>query len=240
MWDNHRLLNGIASGLYAVAGAAAALWRAVAIVRLPIFPLREVEVERPHRAHHSRPGAGDRGRAAQGQLLHAGSGASARGVREAALGAQGQRAPAVARPAGGRDRGARGGRALARQRAGEQLRRGVRGGDQRSAAGVRRSGRARPPRWRSATSAFRQVLAPLGKRPASRCCRSAAPGSCELDDGDVLELGREQMDERLQRFVTAYRPHAGATAGRAYRIDLRYPNGFAVRTPQLPVHASGA
>ena len=44
MWDNHRLLSGIATGLYAVAGLLLAYAIGVAVVRLPIFPIREVEV----------------------------------------------------------------------------------------------------------------------------------------------------------------------------------------------------
>jgi len=44
MWDNHRLLSGIAGGLYAVAGALLLYAVGVAIVRLPIFPIREMEV----------------------------------------------------------------------------------------------------------------------------------------------------------------------------------------------------
>ena len=44
MWDDHRLLNGIANGLYAVAALLILYGVLMAIMRLPIFPLREVEV----------------------------------------------------------------------------------------------------------------------------------------------------------------------------------------------------
>lgn len=49
-----------------------------------------------------------------------------------------------------------------------------------------------------------------------------------LDNGMVLELGREQMKERLARFVEVY-PYTLATMSRKVNhVDLRYRNGFAV------------
>lgn len=42
-----------------------------------------------------------------------------------------------------------------------------------------------------------------------------------------VELGRERMVERLRRFVAFY-PLVAAHAGPARRVDMRYPNGFAV------------
>lgn len=44
----------------------------------------------------------------------------------------------------------------------------------------------------------------------------------------VLELGRERLEERLHRFVTFY-PLAAAQYDGIHRVDMRYPNGFAVR-----------
>lgn len=55
-----------------------------------------------------------------------------------------------------------------------------------------------------------------------------------LNDGLVLILGREQLAERLERFARFY-PQALALAPSGHgpaafkRVDLRYPNGFAVR-----------
>ena len=50
----------------------------------------------------------------------------------------------------------------------------------------------------------------------------------------TLELGREDADARLARFITAYRQTIGAL-GRAgtkvETVDLRYRNGYAVRVP---------
>jgi len=50
-----------------------------------------------------------------------------------------------------------------------------------------------------------------------------------LSDGTVLELGREQMEERLARFVAAYPRHLAALTPPVRHIDLRYRNGFAAR-----------
>ena len=42
-----------------------------------------------------------------------------------------------------------------------------------------------------------------------------------------VDLGRERMAERLQRFVTFF-PLVAAHSGSVHRVDMRYPNGFAV------------
>jgi cell division protein FtsQ len=48
-----------------------------------------------------------------------------------------------------------------------------------------------------------------------------------LNSGMVLELGREDMQQRLARFVAVY-PYSLAQQGRAVKhVDLRYRNGFA-------------
>lgn len=53
----------------------------------------------------------------------------------------------------------------------------------------------------------------------------------KLDDGMVLELGREQMRERLTRFVGVY-SYSLAAMGKVVRhVDLRYRNGFAAYLP---------
>ena len=50
----------------------------------------------------------------------------------------------------------------------------------------------------------------------------------QLDNGMRLELGREQMQQRLARFVAVY-PYSLATqAHKVSYVDLRYRNGFAV------------
>ena len=49
-----------------------------------------------------------------------------------------------------------------------------------------------------------------------------------LDNGMLMELGREQMQKRLARFVTVY-PYSLATmTQKINHVDLRYRSGFAV------------
>lgn len=49
--------------------------------------------------------------------------------------------------------------------------------------------------------------------------------------GMVIEIGREHVDERLQKFASAYRQTIGELEREVRYADLRYPNGFAVRKP---------
>jgi len=49
--------------------------------------------------------------------------------------------------------------------------------------------------------------------------------------GMVVELGREQMETRLQKFAGAYRTTLSGLGVNIAYADLRYPNGFAVRKP---------
>ena len=53
----------------------------------------------------------------------------------------------------------------------------------------------------------------------------------KLDKGMVLELGREEMQERLARFVKVYPYSLAALARPANHVDLRYQNGFAAYLP---------
>ncbi len=53
----------------------------------------------------------------------------------------------------------------------------------------------------------------------------------KLDNGMVLELGREQMQQRLARFVTVYSYSLEASAQVVRHVDLRYRNGFAAYQP---------
>jgi cell division protein FtsQ len=49
-----------------------------------------------------------------------------------------------------------------------------------------------------------------------------------LSNGMVLELGREDMQQRLERFVKVYPYSLAALQQRVKYVDLRYRNGFAV------------
>jgi len=88
--------------------------------------------------------------------------------------------------------------------------------------------------------AFRTLLQPLRKRPVLVFLSARRAWELRLNDGQVLELGRSQMEERLQRFVTAYARTLSQMPNQPYRIDLRYANGFAVRATSLASRSPGA
>lgn len=85
--------------------------------------------------------------------------------------------------------------------------------------------------------AWAEVLRPLALDLS--VVRLSARGGWRLTaagaDGPLtLELGREEPDARLARFVSAYRQTLGALARAGTKIDavdLRYRNGFAARVP---------
>jgi len=87
---------------------------------------------------------------------------------------------------------------------------------------------------------FTALLAPLGEAPASVVLTPRYAWQLRLDAPEAgvlnLELGRdgtEPVEQRLARFVAAYPqtlgqlPRAGGADGS--HVDLRYPNGFALR-----------
>jgi len=49
--------------------------------------------------------------------------------------------------------------------------------------------------------------------------------------GMVVELGRVEMQPRLEKFVSVYRNTIAGLNMKVTYADLRYPNGFAVRRP---------
>jgi cell division protein FtsQ len=53
----------------------------------------------------------------------------------------------------------------------------------------------------------------------------------KLDKGMVLELGREEMQARLSRFVKVFPYSLAALARPANHVDLRYRNGFSAHLP---------
>jgi cell division protein FtsQ len=50
-------------------------------------------------------------------------------------------------------------------------------------------------------------------------------------DGMVVELGRVEMQARLEKFARVYSNTIAGLNKRITYADLRYPNGFAVRKP---------
>ena len=84
--------------------------------------------------------------------------------------------------------------------------------------------------------AFSEALAATGRKPVLVRLSAREAWQVKLDDGVVLELGRDQakhpLAERLDRYATNHAAASAAVAGRLPAIgtvDLRYPNGFALR-----------
>ena len=81
-----------------------------------------------------------------------------------------------------------------------------------------------------------RVLAPLGVRPQALALSDRHAWTLKLDDGTTLLLGRDQgipIDRRLARWVETYPQVMVQLNRRAELIDLRYPNGFAIRSLAL-------
>ena len=80
---------------------------------------------------------------------------------------------------------------------------------------------------------FRRSLAAIGQTPAQLQISPRRAWQVRLQSGLTLELGREQIEARLARFVAAYERTVGKLGRRIDYVDLRYSNGFAVRIPEL-------
>jgi cell division protein FtsQ len=85
--------------------------------------------------------------------------------------------------------------------------------------------------------AFRQVLARLEIEPRQVLLSPRYAWQLRLSNGLTLELGRDQLKEpvleRLSRFVAFHAQTLGSLNRRPDYVDLRYPNGFALRVPEI-------
>ncbi|MEZ5727817.1 MAG: cell division protein FtsQ/DivIB [Burkholderiaceae bacterium] len=86
--------------------------------------------------------------------------------------------------------------------------------------------------------AIARLIEPIGRSPVSVTLSPRRAWRAQLDDGTVLQLGREN-DERTERkphldriaeWVSAYPMVLDQLHRRAEVVDLRYPNGFAIRS----------
>lgn len=80
---------------------------------------------------------------------------------------------------------------------------------------------------------FRKSLEPLGQVPVQVNVSARRAWSVRVDSGVTLELGRNDLENRLARFVQNYERAAQVLGRRVDHVDLRYTNGFAVRVPEL-------
>jgi cell division protein FtsQ len=80
-------------------------------------------------------------------------------------------------------------------------------------------------------AAYTQILNGSGIRIAQLVLTPRRAWQFTTEQGMVVELGREQMAARLQKFAGAYQSTLSELGVKISYADLRYPNGFAVRKP---------
>ncbi len=80
---------------------------------------------------------------------------------------------------------------------------------------------------------FAEIMKPIGRRPAELALSPRLAWLLKLEDGLLVELGREQAKApirmRLQRFVDYHATITNVGQLRPMAVDMRYPNGFALR-----------
>jgi cell division protein FtsQ len=75
---------------------------------------------------------------------------------------------------------------------------------------------------------FNRQLAALNLQATQIALSPRHAWQLHLSNGMVLELGREDMQQRLARFVAVYPYSLAAIQSKVKYVDLRYRNGFAV------------
>ena len=241
MWDNARFLNAVADVLFLAAGALAVWMAAQAAVRAPFAPIRTVIVEgRPVHVDAEAVAAALEGRIA-GNFF---------GLELADVRRELAKLPWVYRVEARREWPDRivvrleEHRALARwaDRSAGNLLVSTHGDLFAAETDAQLPQLAGPPGTEREVArrylAFRELVAPLGTAPTHVTLSARYAWQARLANGMVLELGRDQarqsLEERLARFVAAYPRAAAHLDQRIGRVDLRYPNGFAIRLQETP------
>lgn len=237
LWDRPPLMNLIADLLFFAAALGLGYAATLAVARLPFFPLREVVVANPLRE------------VTPTQIEYAARNAVAGNfftVNLDAVRAAFEKLPWVRKAQvrrrwpGGLDLAIEEHVAAARwkQAEGAEARLVNSEGEVFAAAGGERlplfvGPEGTAPQLLARYRELRPLLEPLGRQPQSLSLSPRQAWQVKLDDGLLLELGRDQsrsrINERLQRFTEAHRQATERLQARADVIDLRYPNGFAMR-----------
>lgn len=86
---------------------------------------------------------------------------------------------------------------------------------------------------------FRNWLAPINLKPEAVQLSARYAWVVRLENGMTVELGREQtsttLQERASRLVAAYPQLVERLQDRIENVDLRYPNGLALRASGLTI-----
>lgn len=80
---------------------------------------------------------------------------------------------------------------------------------------------------------FRRHLAVLSAAPAAVRLTPRRAWQVRVEGGPTLELGRENVEARLVRYVQLHASTIAPLKRHIEYVDLRYANGFAVRIPEL-------
>lgn len=87
---------------------------------------------------------------------------------------------------------------------------------------------------------FSRTLRPIGRSPEQVFLSPRLAWFLKLEDGMLVELGREQtkapISLRMQRFVAYYPALSDSRRLRPIAVDMRYPNGFALRYASSASH----
>lgn len=78
---------------------------------------------------------------------------------------------------------------------------------------------------------LKRIWAPIGLRIQRVSLSDRRAWNIELDSGAHIELGRGDVEERAARFVDHWQSTIAKLPYPASYVDMRYPNGFAVRIP---------
>lgn len=82
-------------------------------------------------------------------------------------------------------------------------------------------------------SEFVAIFKAVNERPVQLILSSRLAWQAKLENGMLIDMGREQpkspVGVRLQRFIEVYPETVAKRAIRPAVVDLRYPNGFAMR-----------
>ena len=242
MWDNADFLNGCANALYALAAAAVIYAVMHALVHTPLLPVRQVALQGELRHVTREQAEGAAGAAAKGTFLSVDLDA----VRRAFEALPWVRKVEVRRlwpdrlqvaieehvPLAHWGADTRGMRVV--NQFGEVFEGELSDADHLPQfAGPAGSAQEVTRRY----GAFRQTLAPLKLEPRQVLLSPRDAWQLRLSNGLTLELGRDQLKEpvsdRLARFVAFYAQTLGRLNRRLDYVDLRYPNGFALRVPEI-------
>lgn len=80
---------------------------------------------------------------------------------------------------------------------------------------------------------FRRNFAAINATPVMVRFTPRRAWQVRLEGGPTIELGREDIEARLARYLRVHERTVGELKRRIEYVDLRYANGFAVRIPEL-------